>query len=100
MLLLLIQLFKDTKYNLKDVRKNKLVKPINLELLPNEMKMIENVKQRKTLFIQIVLPLILEENNQIKLDRKKLFTILNKNNNSNVEKKWLNYEVQAIWSEK
>jgi len=84
------QLFKDTKYNLKDVRKNKLVKPINLELLPNEMKMIENVKQRKTLFIQIVLPLILEENNQIKLDRKKLFAILNKNNNSNAEKKWLN----------
>ena len=84
------QLFKDTKYNLKDVRKNKLVKPINLELLPNEMKMIENVKQRKTLFIQIVLPLILEENNQIKLDRKKLFSILNKNNNSNLEKKWLN----------
>jgi len=84
------QLFKDTNYNLKDVRKNKLVKPINLELLPNEMKMIENVKQRKTLFIQIVLPLILEENNQIKLDRKKLFSILNKNNNSNAEKKWLN----------
>ena len=80
------QLFKDTNYNLKDVRKNKLVKPINLELLPNEMKMIENVKQRKTLFIQIVLPLILEENNQIKLDRKKLFAILNKNNNSNAEK--------------
>jgi len=84
------QLFKDTKYNLKDVRKNKFVKPINLELLPNEMKMIENSKQRKTLFIQIVLPLILEENNQIKLDRKKFFAILNKNNNSNLEKKWLN----------
>ena len=84
------QLFKDTKYNLKDVRKNKLVKPINLELLPNEMKMIENTQKRKTLFIQIVLPLILEENNQIKLDRKKLFTILNKNNNSKAEKKWLN----------
>jgi len=84
------QLFKDTKYNLKDVRKNKLVKPINLELLPNEIKMIENTKQRKVLFIQIVLPLILEENNQIKLDRKKFFSILNKNNNSNNEKKWLN----------
>ena len=84
------QLFKDTKYNLKEVRKSKIVKPINLELLPNEMKMIEDTKQKKTLFIQIVLPLILEENNQIKLDRKKLFSILNKNNNSNAEKKWLN----------
>ena len=84
------QLFKDTNYNLKDVRKNKLVKPINLDLLPEEMKMIENTVQRKNLFIQIVLPLILDENNQIKLDRKKLFVVLNKNNNSDAEKKWLN----------
>ena len=83
------QLFKDTNYNLKDVRKNKLVKPVNLELLPNEMKMIENTKEKKNLFIQIVLPLILEENNQIKLDRKKLFAILNRSNNSDSEKKWL-----------
>ena len=84
------QLFKDTNYNLKDVRKNKLVKPINLDLLPEEMKMIENTLQRKNLFIQIVLPLILDENNQIKLDRKKLFVVLNKNNNSDAEQKWLN----------
>jgi Bax protein len=83
------QLFKDTNYSLKDVRKNKLVKPINLELLPNEMKIIESTKERKNLFIQIVLPLILEENNQIKLDRKKLFVILNRSNNSNSEIKWL-----------
>ncbi len=86
----IMQLFKDTGYNLKNVRKSKLVKPVNLELLPNEMKMIENTKERKKLFIQIVLPLILEENNQIKLDRKKLFAILNRSNNSNSEKKWLN----------
>ena len=84
------QLFKDTNYTLKDVRKNKLVKPINLDLLPNEMKMIENTKQKKNLFIQIVLPLILKENTQIRLDRKKLFVILNKSNNSEAEKKWLN----------
>ncbi len=32
------ELFKSTKYNLKDVRKNKLVKPISLTLLPNEIK--------------------------------------------------------------
>ncbi len=84
------QLFKETNYNLKDVRKTKLVKPVKLSLLPYEMKMIENTKKRKNLFIQIILPLIIEENNRIKLDRKKLFTILNKNHNSNSEKKWLN----------
>ena len=52
--------------------------------------MIESTKERKNLFIQIILPLILEENNQIKFDRKKLFAILNRSNNSDSEKKWLN----------
>jgi len=88
------QLFKETNYNLKDVRKTKLVKPVKLSLLPNEMKMIENTKKRKNLFIQIILPLIIEENNRIKLDRKKLFTILNKNHNSNSENKWLNQKFE------
>jgi len=84
------QLFKDTKYNLKDIRKNKLVKPISVDLLPREIKLIESTKKRKELFIQIVLPLILEENSIIKLDRKRLFVILNKNNNSKSERDWLN----------
>ena len=83
------QLFKDTDYNLKDVRKNKLVKPVSLSLLPKEIKMIENVQKRKDLFIQIILPLVIKENNNIRLDRKKLFSILNKSKNTRIEKVWL-----------
>ena len=83
------QLFEDTGYNLQDVRKKKLVKPVALTLLPEEIKMIENVKKRKELFIQIVLPLIIQENNNIRLDRKTLFSIINKNNNTVKEKNWL-----------
>jgi len=83
------ELFTSTGYNLKDIRKNKLVKPISLTLLPHEIKKIENSQKRKELFIQIILPLIIKENNFIKLDRKKLFSILNKSKNSNAEKKWL-----------
>ena len=83
------QLFEDTNYTLKDVREKKLVKPVALTLLPNEIKMIENTKKRKDFFIQIVLPLILKENNNIKIDRKRLFSIINKNNNTSLEKKWL-----------
>ncbi len=52
------QLFEDTNYTLKDVRKTKLVKPVALTLLPNEIKMI-------------------------------LFSIINKSNNTSLEKKWL-----------
>ena len=84
------QLFEDTNYTLNDVREKKLVKPVALTLLPAEIKMIESSKQRKEFFIQIILPLILQENNNIKLDRKRLFSIINKNNNSELEKKWLN----------
>jgi len=83
------QLFKDTGYNLQDIRKTKLVKPISLSLLPREMKMIENVKKRKNLFIKIILPLVIGENDKIRLERKKLFSILNKNKNLPSEKKWL-----------
>ena len=83
------QLFEETKYNLNDVRKNKIVKPVSINLLPNEIKNIESSKKRKQLFIQIVLPLILEENERIKLDRKRLFVVLNKNNNTESERKWL-----------
>ena len=83
------QLFEDTDYSLEDVREKKLVKPVALTLLPAEIKMIENTKQRKEFFIQIILPLILQENNNIRLDRKRLFSIINKSSNSNLEKKWL-----------
>ena len=85
------QLFKDTDYSLKKVKKTKLVNiGINLDHLPTEMKNIENTKKRKNLFIQIILPLIIEENTKIKLDRKKLFVILNKNNNTKSDIDWLN----------
>ena len=67
------QLFEDTDYNLQDVRKKKLVKPVALTLLPQEIKMIENTKKRKEFFIQIVLPLIIKENSNIRIDRKNLF---------------------------
>jgi len=84
------ELFKSTNYNLKDVRKNKLVKPISLDLLPKEIIKIENIKKRKDLFIQIILPLVINENNSIKIDRMKLFRILNKSKNTKAEQEWLN----------
>ena len=83
------KLFKETDYNLNDVRKKKLVKPVALTLLPTELKIIENTKKRKEFFIQIILPLIIRENNIIKKDRRTLFNIINKSNNTTVELSWL-----------
>ena len=82
-------LFKKVRYNLDDVRDTKLVKPVPIDLLPYEIKKIESTKKRKEMFIKIILPLILKENNKIRVDRKRLFTILNKNSNTDIEKKWL-----------
>ncbi len=82
-------LFKEVNYNLKEVREKKLVKPIDIGLLPNEIKNIGNSKQRKEMFIKIVLPIIVKENSKIRIDRKRLFTILNKNSNTDIEKKWI-----------
>ncbi len=82
-------LFKEVNYNLKDVRDTKLIKPVDIGLLPNEIKNIGNTEKRKDMFIKIVLPLIVKENNKVRIDRKRLFNILNKNSNTDIEKKWL-----------
>ena len=85
------QLFKDTNYNLEKVRETKLVNIGNkIDHLPREIRNIESSKKRKKLFIQIILPLIVEENAKIRLDRVKLFEILAKNINTKKEKRWLN----------
>ena len=80
------QLFDDTNYTLQDVREKKLVKPVALTLLPNEIKKLKIQEKEKKFFIQIILPLILQENNNIRLDRKRLFSIINKSKNTDIEK--------------
>ena len=82
-------LFEEVKYDLGEVRDTKLVKPIKIGLLPNEIKKIDNTKKKKDMFIKIVLPLIVKENNKIRIDRKRLFAILSKNSNTDIENKWL-----------
>ena len=85
------ELFKSEGYTLEEVRLSKKVNiGFSIPRLPHEIKNIENVKKKKELFIQIILPLILEENTSIKIDRIKLFSILNKKYNSPLEKEWIN----------
>ena len=84
-----INLFEDLNYNLKNVRAGESVKPIYLTKLPKDIKTLRDTKKKRELFIKIVLPLILHENEKIMGDRKKLFKILNKNFNTPGEKVWL-----------
>ena len=84
------QMFLDKNYTLEVVRIENIVKPFEVGMLPVELKQIQSTKERKELFIKIVLPLILSENNRIRRDRSTLFKLLNKNINSKAEKNWLN----------
>jgi len=84
-----LSLFEDLNYDLKSVRAGQKVKPIYLTKLPKDIKTLGDTKKKRELFIKIVLPLILYENEKITEDRKKLFKILAKNFNSPGEKVWL-----------
>ena len=84
-----LNLFEDLKYDLKSIRTGALVKPIYLSKLPKDLKKIKSTKTKKDTFIKIVMPLILDENNKILENRKKLFKILAKPNNTRGERLWL-----------
>ena len=84
-----LNLFDDLGYDLKGVRAGQKVKPIYLTKLPKDIKSLGDSHKKRELFIKIVLPLILDENEKITEDRKKLFDILNKNFNSSGERVWL-----------
>ena len=84
-----LNLFEDLQYDLNSVRAGEKVKPIYLTKLPKDLKSLGNTSEKRELFIKILLPLILKENNKITEDRKRLFKILNKNFNSPGERVWL-----------
>ncbi len=75
-------LFEDLNYDLSKIRKGKKVKPFYISLLPKDISLIEDVRERKELFIKIILPLILQENKKIEKDREKLFKLLAKKSNT------------------
>ena len=84
-----LNLFDDLGYDLKGIRAGQKVKPIYLTKLPKDLKTLGDTKKKRELFIKIVLPLILNENDKITEDRKKLFKILGKNFNTAGERVWL-----------
>ena len=84
-----LNLFNDLGYDLKGIRAGQKVKPIYLTKLPKDLKFMGDTKSKRELFIKIILPLILAENQKIEEDRKKLFQILGKNFNTVGERVWL-----------
>lgn len=84
-----ISLFEEENYNLKDIRDGKAVEPFFLSKLPTGIDKIDNIVDRKKLFIRVILPLIIYENNQIEEDRDYLNQILREKSISEEETLWL-----------
>jgi Bax protein len=82
-------LFDELGYDLKGVRSGQKVKPIYLTKLPKDLKTLGDTRKKRELFIKIILPLVLDENNRILDNRKKLFKLLSKNFNTVGERVWL-----------
>jgi Bax protein len=76
-------------YDFKGVRAGQKVKPIYLTKLPKDLKTLGDTKKKRELFIKIILPLILDENEKIIDDRTRLFKLLNKSFNTVGERVWL-----------
>ena len=85
----LLALFEELKYDLKEIRNGEPVKPVFFTQLPRGINELDSISQRKQVFIQVVLPLVLSENQKILLIRKKIKFLANTNSISQKEKKWL-----------
>jgi len=84
-----LNLFDALNYDLNGIRAGQKVKPIYLTKLPKDLNTLGDTRKKRELFIKIVLPLILDENEKIRNDREKLFKILRKNFNTVGERVWL-----------
>ena len=97
----IISLFEEENYNLKDIRQGKAVDPVFLSKLPTGIANIDNIGDRKKLFIKVILPLVIYENNKILEDRNYLNQISREKSLSEQETAWLDkklkeYKVKAV----
>ena len=74
----IINLFEKSGYNLEKVREGEPVANFFLAKFPEGISELDNIEQRKRIFIQILLPIVLSENEKIIADRRILTTIMNR----------------------
>ena len=81
--------FNELKYDLGEIRDGKPVKPVFFTQLPRGINELDSIKNRKKIFIQIVLPLVLSENESILAERKKILFLSKSRNVSKTDQLWL-----------
>jgi Bax protein len=69
----LASVFDSHNYTLGDIRSGeKTVPPLALDRLPEDLGQVPEVEKRKMLFIQALLPIVLQTNERIAVDRRRL----------------------------
>jgi Bax protein len=89
----IINLFEKSGYNLEKVREGEPVANFFVAKFPDGIGELDNIEQRKKIFIQILLPIVLSENDKIIADRRKLVTIMNRRSFKK-DADWLNEKFQ------
>lgn len=89
----IINLFEKSGYNLEKVREGEPVANFFLAKFPQGISELDSIEQRKRIFIQILLPIVLSENEKIIADRRKLVTIINRKSFKK-DADWLNEKFQ------
>jgi len=89
----IINLFEKSGYNLEKVRDGEPVANFFLAKFPEGISELDNIEQRKRIFIQILLPIVLSENEKIIEDRRKLTAIMNRKSFKK-DADWLNEKFQ------
>lgn len=89
----IINLFEKSGYNLEKVREGEPVANFFLAKFPEGISELDNIEQRKKIFIQILLPIVLSENEKIIADRRILTTIMNRKSFKK-DADWLNEKFQ------
>ena len=84
-----LALFNELKYDLSEIRDGKPVKPVFFTQLPRGINELDSIKNRKKIFIQIVLPLVLSENETILAERKKILFLSKSRNIAKTDQLWL-----------
>lgn len=84
-----LALFNELKYDLGEIREGKPVKPVFFTQLPRGINELDSIKNRKKIFIQIVLPLVLSENESILAERKKIIFLSKSRSISKTDQLWL-----------
>jgi Bax protein len=89
----IINLFEKSGYNLEKVREGEPVANFFLAKFPQGISELDSIEQRKRIFIQILLPIVLSENEKIITDRRKFVTIINRKSFKK-DADWLNEKFQ------